>query len=57
VIITKGTELTSKLSKNMVSSPQKLFVEALSHGFLTQNTKERFLQPRGIPEKGRRSEK
>jgi hypothetical protein len=29
----KGTELTPKLSTNMVSSPQKLLFEALSHEF------------------------
>jgi hypothetical protein len=34
----------------MVSFPWKLFVETLSHGFLTLNTKKRLWQPRGIPE-------
>jgi hypothetical protein len=57
VIITKGIELTPKLSTDMVSSFRKLFVETLSHGFLIQNTKERFWQPRGIAEEGRRHEK
>jgi hypothetical protein len=57
VIITKGTELSSKLSMDMVSSHRKLLFEALSHGFLTQNTKEGFWQPRGIPGEGRRREK
>jgi hypothetical protein len=31
----KGTELTPKLSTDMVSSPWKLLVETLLHGFLT----------------------
>jgi hypothetical protein len=57
VIMTKGTELTPKLSIDMVSSPWKLFFEALSHGFPTQNTKEEFWHPRGIPGEGRRREK
>jgi hypothetical protein len=55
--MTRGTELTLKLSTDMVSSPRKLFFEALSHGFPTQNTKEGFWQPRGIPGEGRRHEK
>jgi hypothetical protein len=55
--MTKGTELTPKLSADMVSSPQKLFFEALFHGFPTQNTKEEFWQPRGILGEGRRREK
>jgi hypothetical protein len=46
----KGTKLTPKLSTDMVSSPWKLLVETLSHGFLTPNTKERFWQPGGTPE-------
>jgi hypothetical protein len=57
VIMTKGTELTLKLSTDMISSSRKLFVKTLPHGFLTQNTKKRFWQPKGIPEKGRRHEK
>jgi hypothetical protein len=57
VIMTKGTELTPKLSTDMVSSPRKLFFEAFSHGFPTQNTKKGFWQPRGIPREGRRREK
>jgi hypothetical protein len=50
VIMTKGTELTLKLSTDMASFLRKLFVETLPHGFLTQNTKKRFWQPRGTPE-------
>jgi hypothetical protein len=42
VIMIKGIELTPKLSTDMISSPRKLFFEALSHGFPTQNTKEGF---------------
>jgi hypothetical protein len=57
VIMTKGTELTLKLSTDMISSSRKLFVETLSHGFLTQNTKKRFWQPEGITKEGRRCEK
>jgi hypothetical protein len=55
--MTKGIELTPKLSTDMISSSRKLFVETLPHGFLTQNSKKRFWQPRGIPEEGRRCEK
>jgi hypothetical protein len=36
VLNTKGTELTPKLSMDMVSPPQKLLLEAYSHQFLTQ---------------------
>jgi hypothetical protein len=50
VLNTKGTKLTPKLSTNMVSSLQKLLLEAYSHQFLTQNSREGFWQPRGIPE-------
>jgi hypothetical protein len=42
VIMTKGTELTPKLSTDMALFLRKLFVETLPHGFLTQNTKKRF---------------
>jgi hypothetical protein len=35
VLNTKGTELTSKLCSDMVSSPRKLLLEAHSHKFLT----------------------
>jgi hypothetical protein len=49
VIMTKGTELTPKLSMDMASFLRKLFVETLPHGFLTQNIKKRFWQPRGTP--------
>jgi hypothetical protein len=54
---TKGTELTSKLSTDMVSPPWKLFFGAHSHQFLTQNYKEGFWQPRGIPGEGNKREK
>jgi hypothetical protein len=55
--MTKGTELTPKLSADMISYSRKLFIETLPQEFLTQNTKKRFWQPRGIPEEGRRCEK
>jgi hypothetical protein len=45
----KGIELTPKLSTDMVSPPRKLLLEAHSHQFLTQNLREGFWQPRGIP--------
>jgi hypothetical protein len=48
----KGTELTPKLSTDMVSSFRKLLFEAYSHQFLTQNLRKRFWQPRGIPRDG-----
>jgi hypothetical protein len=48
----KGTELTLKLSTNMVSPSQKLLFEAHSHQFLTQNSRKGFWQPRGIPGMG-----
>jgi hypothetical protein len=54
---TKGTELTPKLSTDMVSSPWKLLFEAHSHQFLTQNSREGFWQPRGIPRDGNGREK
>jgi hypothetical protein len=50
VIMTKGTELTPKLSTDMASILRKLFVETLPHGFLAQNTKKRLWQPRSTPE-------
>jgi hypothetical protein len=43
VIMTKGIELTLKLSTDMISTSRKLFVETLPPGFLTQNTKEEVL--------------
>jgi hypothetical protein len=49
VLNTKGTKLSSKQSMNMVSPPQKLLLEAHSHQFITQNPREGFWQPRGIP--------
>jgi hypothetical protein len=54
---TKKAELNPKLSMDMVSPPWKLFFEAYSHQFLTQNSKEGFWQPRGILEEGNRCEK
>jgi hypothetical protein len=56
VLNTKGTELTPKLSMDMVSPPQKLLLEAHSHQFLTQNSREGFWQSRGIPGEGNRHE-
>ena len=41
----------------MVSPPWKLLLEAYSHQFLTQNSKEGLWQPRGIPGEGNRREK
>jgi hypothetical protein len=57
VLNTKGTELTPKLSTDMVFPPWKLLLEAHSHQFLTQNSREGFWQPRGIPGEGDRREK
>jgi hypothetical protein len=42
MLSTKGTELTLKLSTDMVSTPWKLLLEAYSHQFLTQNSREGF---------------
>jgi hypothetical protein len=42
MLSTKGTELTLKLSTDMVSTPWKLLFEAYSHQFLTQNSREGF---------------
>jgi hypothetical protein len=44
---TKGTELTPKLSTDMVSPSQKLLFEAYSHQFLTQNSRKGLWQPKG----------
>jgi hypothetical protein len=57
VLNTKGIELIPKLSMDMVSPPRKLLFEAHSHQFLTQNTREGFWQPRGIPREGNMREK
>jgi hypothetical protein len=57
VLNTKGTELTPKLSTNMVFPPQKLLFEAHSHQFLTQNSRKGFWQPRGTPREGNRHDK
>jgi hypothetical protein len=43
-------KLSQKLSTDMTIPSRKLFVETLPHEFLTQNTKKRFWQPKGIPE-------
>ena len=53
---TKRIELNLKLSTYIVSLPQKL-LEAHSHQFLTQNSREGFWQPRGIPGEGNNHEK
>jgi hypothetical protein len=42
VLNTKGTEITPKLSTNMVFPPRKLLFEAHSYQFLTQNSREGF---------------
>jgi hypothetical protein len=52
VLNTKGTELTLKLSMDMVSPSRKLLFEAHSHQFLTQNSRKGFWQPMGIPGDG-----
>jgi hypothetical protein len=57
VLNTKGTELTLKLSTDMVSPPWKLFLESYSHQFLTQNSREGFWQPKVIPGEGNMCEK
>jgi hypothetical protein len=44
---TKGTELTLKLSTNMVSLPRKLLLEVRTHQFLTQDSNEGFWHTRG----------
>jgi hypothetical protein len=54
---TKRIELTPKLSMDVVSPPWNLFLKAYSHQFLTQNSREGFWQPRGIPKEGNRREK
>jgi hypothetical protein len=53
----RRTELTPKLSTDMVSTPWKLLFEAHSHQFLTQNSMKGFWQPRGTPGEGNRREK
>jgi hypothetical protein len=57
VLNTKGTELTPKLSTDMVSFPHKLLLENHSHQILTQNLREGFWQARGIPRERNRREK
>jgi hypothetical protein len=49
MINTKRTKLTPKLSMDIVSILWKLLLEAYFHQILTQNSKEGFWQPRGIP--------
>jgi hypothetical protein len=48
MITTKRNRAYPEAQHRHVSLPSKLFVDALSYGFLSQNTKERFWQPRGI---------
>jgi hypothetical protein len=57
VLNKKGIELTPKLSTDIVSPPWKLLLEAYSHQFVTQNSREGFWQPRGIPGDGNGPEK
>jgi hypothetical protein len=57
MINTKRTELALKLSMDMDSSPWKFLLEAYSHQFLTQNSREAFWLPRGIPGDGNGCEK
>jgi hypothetical protein len=57
MINTKRTELTQKLSMDIVSPLWKLLLEPYSHQFLTQNSREGFWQPRGIPVDGNGREK
>jgi hypothetical protein len=54
---TKRIGLTLKLSMDMISPPQKLLLEANSHQFLTQNSREGFWQLRGLPGEGNKHEK
>jgi hypothetical protein len=56
VLNTKGTEFTQKLRTDMVSPSQKLLLEAHSHQFLTQNSREGFWRLRGIPREGNKHE-
>jgi hypothetical protein len=57
MINTKRTKLTLMLSTDIVPPPWKLLLEAYSHKFFTQNSREGFWQPRGIPRDGNRHEK
>jgi hypothetical protein len=57
VLNTKGTKLTPKLGTDMVSPSWKLLLEAHSHQFLIQNSREGFWEPRGIPGEGNKREK
>jgi hypothetical protein len=57
VLNTKGTELTLKLSMDMVSHSQKLLFEAHSHQFLIQTSRKGLWQPKGIPGDGNGREK
>jgi hypothetical protein len=57
MINAKRTELTPKLSIDMASLLRKLFLEAYSHQFLTQNLREGFWQPRNILREGNKHEK
>jgi hypothetical protein len=57
VLNKKGTKFTQKLSTDIVSLSWKLLIEAHSHQFLTQNSREGFWQPRGILGEGNKCEK
>jgi hypothetical protein len=49
MITTKRNRAYPKAQHRHVSLSSKLFVDDLSYGFLSQNTKERSWQPRGVP--------
>jgi hypothetical protein len=49
MITTKRNGAYPEAQHRHVSLPSELSVNALSYGFLSQNTKEWFWQPRGIP--------
>jgi hypothetical protein len=58
MITTKRDGAYPKAQHRHVSLSSELSVDALSYGFLSQNTKERSWQPRGVPreEEGVRNE-
>jgi hypothetical protein len=58
MITTKRNGAYPKAQHRHVSLSSKLSVDTLSYGFLSQNTKERSWQPRGVPkeEEGVRNE-
>jgi hypothetical protein len=49
MITTERDRVYSKAQYRHVSLSSELSVDALPYGFLSQNTKERSWQPRGIP--------